>query len=248
MRLLVLAMVFLVVMLGVASAAAVNVTHTMPPPLNGHNRSQSYNAAHGARNQSFAIAHVPMNETPPTWGDINGNGVSAQVHTIIGMRRNGTLTVPQGALVRIFARNHSMSFEGAMLALNESINANLTVNGRSRGLRFDPDGDTVNITEGNVTVETGDDISIENDTLSVDGAKVLVMPSDVPQDIDAKTIRSAVLHFVNGGLVYDVNATKSAKLLWLFDSDMDVETTLDAGTGHIVSESRPWWGFLASES
>jgi len=255
-RLRVLAIFFLLVIaFGVAAAA--NVTHVMPVPFNGHNKSQSYNAMHGAMNQNFtgahgyggqgtSAAHGLPNAGMPMMHNISGNGISAQAHSIIGMRKNGSMTFPQGMLIRIFARNHSMSVDGAMRALNETISADLTVNGRSRGLRFDPDADSVNITEGNVTVETGDDISIENDTLSIDGAKVLVMPSEVPQDINAKNIRSAVLHVVSGGPVYDVNATRKAKLLWMFDSDMDVETTLDAGTGRIMSENRPWWSFLAS--
>jgi uncharacterized membrane protein YkoI len=176
----------------------------------------------------------------------SGNGISAQVHTVAEMRKNGTITVPQGVLVRILAHDHSMSVGDAVLAMNETISAKVTVNGIQRELEFEPDTDTVNVTEGNVTVETSDNISIENDSLFVDEQKVTVMPSEVPSRIMAKTVRSAELQVVNGEPVYQVNATKSAKLLWLFDSDMDIETTLDAATGQIQSENRPWWSFLAS--
>jgi len=176
----------------------------------------------------------------------SNEGISGQVQQIMEERKNGTINVPQGILVSIIAKNHSMSVEDAVLALNETINANVTVNGKQRELRIEPDTDTVNITDENITVETDGNISIVNDSLSVDEQKVLVMPSEVPSKISAKTIKSAVLHVVSGDPVYQVNATKSAKVLWIFDSDMDVESTLDAATGHVKNENRPWWSFLVT--
>ncbi len=177
----------------------------------------------------------------------SGSGISEEVRRIIEERKNGTISVPQGAVVRLIAHNRTMTVDEALIEVNESIGANVTVNGRNRTLRISPDGAGLNITEGNVTVETNETLEIENGTLKVAGTKVLLMPSEVPQKIGAKTIKSAVLHVANGDLVYQVNATKSAKVLWVFDADMDVEDTLDAATGSVISENRPWWSFLVTE-
>lgn len=175
----------------------------------------------------------------------NGKGVSEQVHQIIEQRKSGSITVPQGLVVRIIARNQTMTVEQAILRINETIRANVRIQGRNRTLTLEPEDEAVNITDEGVTVETNETIEIVNDTLSVAGKKVLIMPSAVPQKIKTKTIRSAVLHVADGDPVYSVNATRKAKVLWIFDAEMDVEVELDAASGQVKNERRPWWSFLA---
>jgi hypothetical protein len=187
-----------------------------------------------------------MEQTGKPEKEKKGKGISEQVHQIIAAKKNGTIDVPQGFLVRIIAKNHSLSIENATEMLNESLIAKVKVNGKNKTLKIEPDTDTVNITDENVTVETNETIEIVNDTLSVAGKKVLIMPASVPGKIKTKTIKSAVLHIVNGDPEYMVNATKKAKIFGLFDADMDVEIDLDAVNGKIKNEKRPWWSFLAS--
>jgi len=175
-----------------------------------------------------------------------GKGISEQVHQIIEGRKNGSITVPQGFLVRIIAKNHTLSVANATEILNRSLNASFIHKGKNKTLKFELDDDNMNISDENFTVQTNETVEIENETFSVSGKKVLIMPSEVPAKIRAKTIRSAVLHVVNGDPEYQVNATRGAMVLWIFDADMDVESTLDANTGKIKSENRPWWSFLAS--
>jgi len=238
MRLLVLTLVcLLAISTGVTYGMSVNAQAAAASPVSGaHGKGQNASAANGTGDAE-----------PQITGSGNGNGISAQVHEIVEARKNGSIIVPQGMLVSIIAKNHTMSVAEAVLELNETINASVIVNGRNRTLRLEPDTDTINITDGNVTVYTNETLDIENDTLSVSGMKVLLMPSEVPGKIRAKTIKSAVLHVVNGDPLYEVNSTRGAKVLWIFDADMDVETTLDAATGQIKNEKRPWWSFLASE-
>ena len=176
----------------------------------------------------------------------SGNGISEQVHQIIEGRKNGSITIPQGFLVRIIAKNHTLSVDNATEILNRSLNASFIHKGKNKTLKFEIDNENMNISDENFTVQTNETVEIENETFSVSGKKVLIMPSEVPEKIRAKTIRSAVLHVVNGDPEYQVNATRGAKVLWIFDADMDVESTLDANTGKIKSENRPWWSFLAS--
>jgi hypothetical protein len=219
------------------------------------------NGQHGAQNQTQAQMANQTHQQNQTQeqnqthgqdagqknnGTGNESGISEQVRRIVEERKNGSIAVPQGMVVRIVARNHTMSVEEALMSLNETLTVNVTVNGKGRSLRLTPYDERTNITDGNVTVETNETLEIGNGTLTASGAKVLVMPSEVPQKVGAKAIKSAVLHVVNGDPSYEVNATRSAKVLWIFDADMDVETVLDAATGQVKSEKRPWWGFLAS--
>ena len=87
---------------------------------------------------------------------------------------------------------------------------------------------------------------ISNETLFVGKKKIMIMPAMVPKKIKTKTIKSAVLHVPEGDPLYSINATRKSKFLGLFDSNMDVEIDLDAFTGKIKNEKRPWWSFLAS--
>ena len=178
-------------------------------------------------------------------GNNKGNGISEQVHQIIEARKNGSITVPQGMLVRIIAHNHSLSVDNATEMLDESLEVNLIIEGKQKRFMLELGNGSTNITDENVTVTTNETLELENDSLFVGGKKILIMPSEVPGKIKIKTIRSAVLHVPFGDPLYSVNATRKAKLLWLFDSDMDVELDLNAADGTITNEKRPWWSFLA---
>lgn len=48
-------------------------------------------------------------------------------------------------------------------------------------------------------------------------------------------------------VAYEVQAQKEAKVLGLFRTQMQVEAQVDAETGEIIREGKPWWAFLASE-
>jgi hypothetical protein len=48
--------------------------------------------------------------------------------------------------------------------------------------------------------------------------------------------------------VYEVQAQKRAKILWLFETRMQVMAQVDAENGEIIQVQRPWWAFLAVES
>lgn len=181
-------------------------------------------------------------------GDGSPGGISEQVRQIVEERQNGSITVPQGMLVRIVAQNHEVSVENATFQLQEQLSANVMVHGQNKSLKFGPDGEGVDINDGNVSVTTNETIEIENDSIYVAGQKVMLMPSSVPERIKAKTVKSMVLHLTEADLLYEVNATKAMKLFWLFDADMGVEATVDAETGQVKEQRGPWWAFLASEA
>jgi hypothetical protein len=49
-------------------------------------------------------------------------------------------------------------------------------------------------------------------------------------------------------VAYEIKAEKQAKVLALFQAKMQVEAQVDAETGEVIKERRPWWAFLATES
>ena len=260
MRLLTLAILMIavagLVFVGWTSAKAVDVgqqTSLNDDDGNGHglqNQSQGQIKDQDMNNSKDKNeTEIESNETNDTQLETgngkNGNGISEQVHQIIEARKNGSITVPQGMFVRIIAKNHSLSVENATEILNESLDANLVIEGKQKRFRLELGNDTTNITDENVTVTTNETLDLENDSLFVGGKKILIMPSEVPQKIRTKTIRSAVLHVSSGDPLYSINATRKAKVLWLFDTDMDVELDLNAVNGTITNEKRPWWSFLA---
>ncbi|MBU0531903.1 hypothetical protein KKB44_00235 [Candidatus Micrarchaeota archaeon] len=175
-------------------------------------------------------------------------GMPEQVHAIIQERQNGSITVPQGMTVRIVAQNHVMNVENESFQFNETLWANFQVQGKNKSLILNPVANGIELIDENITVVTNETIDLYNESFYVGQNKLIVMPSSVPGKIQTQTINSAVLHLSNGELLYEVNATKVVKFLWLFDSNMGIEVTVNAETGDIKEEKKPWWAFLASEN
>jgi len=48
-------------------------------------------------------------------------------------------------------------------------------------------------------------------------------------------------------LAYELQTERKAKFLGLFGTQMKVQAQVDAENGEIISTSKPWWAFLASE-
>lgn len=179
-----------------------------------------------------------------------GDEMPAQGHPIeiqpALQRRTGTISVPQGILARILAREHIMSMGGESFQFNESLQLQFRAGGENRSFKFRPIAGALELTDRDVSVVTDEEIELDNDSVYVGRKKLIFMPSAVPGKIGAKTIKSILLHIADDELRYDLNATKRAQLFWLFDVEMDVEVTVDGTTGEIKNEKRPWWSFLAS--
>ncbi|MEM3364657.1 MAG: hypothetical protein QXS93_04070 [Candidatus Micrarchaeia archaeon] len=176
----------------------------------------------------------------------NRSGISEQVHAIIESRKNGTIDVPQGMLVRIIASNRSAILEDVPLAINETLRVRVRANNRDMWLEAAEKDDGVIINDAGVRVRTRENLRIENGTLHASSVAIRVLPSEISQKTRIREMKSVELRVANGIPQYAINATRRAKLLWLFDADMDVEMSVDAVNGTIINEKRPWWSFLAS--
>ncbi|MFH1785105.1 MAG: hypothetical protein ABH842_01635 [Candidatus Micrarchaeota archaeon] len=223
--------------------------------LNNSNQQSGTNPSAQVENQTMAqvqnqsnIQNQASNQTKNQQQFANqSQGISAQVQQIVEQRKNGSIVMPQGILVRIEAQNHVMNVGNeTSLQITEKLQLNLTVNGKNKSFIVEPGLNQVNMTDGNVSITTNETLDILNGSLSVNGKNVGLMPSDIPALVHSKELKSVYLKSEPGGVVYHINATKKAKVLFFFDADMDVEIQLDATNGELLKENKPWWAFLAS--
>ncbi|MFA5050369.1 MAG: hypothetical protein WC501_05150 [Candidatus Micrarchaeia archaeon] len=196
-----------------------------------HNQTQ--NQIHNQTQEQLQNQTLETNQT---------DGVLKQIHQL-----NGSITIPQGLRIKIEAHNHIMNFGNeTQIMLNETFQLNLNLNGKNKSftLKFTPNG--ISITDEGITVQTNETLEIDNETLKIGGKFISVMPSDLPELVRTREISSVILQVTSKNPLYILNATKKAKVFWIFDTDMKTEVTIDANTGQIICENKPWWAFLAS--
>ena len=51
---------------------------------------------------------------------------------------------------------------------------------------------------------------------------------------------------VDSGQLYQIKGIREAKLLWIIPIEIEVTIDIDIHAGEIITEERPWWGFLTS--
>lgn len=215
-------------------------------------------AAGAATGQGAMAQNMTQNQTQEQNRTQNGTGtgeqvrqqnqgISEQVREIVRQRENGSISVPQGFLVRVVARNRTMSVEKESFMLNETLQAHLRIQGQNRTVGFRPLQYGVEMTEGNVPVLTNETIEVSNGMLYADRLAINVLPSGIQSKVRGN-ISGVTLHAENGEPLYRFTARKQVRLMWIFPSEMDVETALHASTGAIKEEKGPWWSFLASEA
>lgn len=195
-----------------------------------------------------AVAEA-SNDVADVGNEESSQGMEAQVRMLVQEKKNGTLEVPQGQMVRIIAKNHVVSAGNQSLQLEEQLKVKLRVKNKTHVVGFNSTGeDEIEFGENGTKVRTRENLTIENSEMYAgkNNSKVLVMPSVVPEKVRMKTVNSAVLHLVGDTPVYDVNGTKGAKVLWIFDAEMEVQTRLNAQNGEIIRENRPWWSMLVT--
>jgi uncharacterized membrane protein YkoI len=87
-------------------------------------------------------------------------------------------------------------------------------------------------------------MTVANNTRSVDGQGLEVLPSEAAQKLKGE-VREMEMVQVNGRLAYSAQVKVRAKILGLIGTEYDVESTVDAQSGQVLSEKKPWWSFLA---
>ena len=61
------------------------------------------------------------------------------------------------------------------------------------------------------------------------------------------TVTNMSLVMEQSRAVYRINEKRQARLLGLFPVELDIESSVDAESGELVSSRRSWWSFLTIE-
>jgi len=106
-----------------------------------------------------------------------------------------------------------------------------------------------NCREKNFTVETKEEVKIENNKIYVNEKEIIMPDKASTTAIDNSGIKEEVKIELKDDEkpIYEITGTKEAKIFALFKTEMQVKTQIDAQTGSIEKTEKPWWSFLAKE-
>jgi hypothetical protein len=112
--------------------------------------------------------------------------------------------------------------------------------------------ESVLLTEGE-TEFTADDITVDENGIYVNGVLVKNLPSDVFEknknlERNAKKIYEMKLESDGKKAVYKAKYESKRKLLGFIGVNAKNEAIVDAETGNTISENKPWWNGLSTET
>ncbi|MFH8120070.1 MAG: hypothetical protein QXS37_04690, partial [Candidatus Aenigmatarchaeota archaeon] len=102
-----------------------------------------------------------------------------------------------------------------------------------------------------VVALTKETLKFENSSLKVETPKkevfVNIMPNLAEQIAiveEKQEIKEIELKKVEDKVVYEIEGTKEAKLLWLIPVKIPIKTEVNVENGRIEKIEKPWWSFL----
>jgi len=115
---------------------------------------------------------------------------------------------------------------------------------------FEIESKNATITQGDIETQAIN-INIEEEKITMEttsGVKLInVLPDKARKISKIEAVQTIQLEEKKSKPVYTITGTKPAKLFAFISVDMYVVTEVNAETGNVVSEKKPWWGFLAAE-
>jgi D-aminopeptidase len=99
---------------------------------------------------------------------------------------------------------------------------------------------------------TATDLTVDSDGLSVEGVAVKISPTAMlnkNQNLDRNRARVTEMKLEKEGekAVYNTKYDAKKKVLGFIPATAKQEMKIDASNGQLVSEKKPWWGFIASD-
>jgi hypothetical protein len=134
-----------------------------------------------------------------------------------------------------------------------SINLTLETKTGSKQVKIKTDvlKNKTQIESNNVSAVSKENLKIENQSLFIQTKKgykeINVMPDEATNMIEDK-IEKVELQVIEDKPIYKIKSVKKVKVLWLFQTDMDVETHTSAETGEVKEEKTPWWDIFVTSS
>ena len=168
----------------------------------------------------------------------NANAISAE--EISAISENVTVTpteIVSGATKIVSASNTSAS--GKMIQIS--------VNGKE--ITVTPSISTVVIKDGEVIVNTTE-IHLKNGKMFMGNTEVNVTPQQAKDKIETKLqakIEKFELKNINGKALYAMEIKEQRRLFGLFPLRATITEEVDATTGKLVKDVRPWWYAFSTE-
>jgi hypothetical protein len=124
--------------------------------------------------------------------------------------------------------------------------AKITTQINKRDVEINPSSTGVIIKEGNITLDSTE-LTISDNKVSINGTEINIAPSAVALKAKIQNMKTLNLTSENGTPIYGITGDENRKLLWIIPVTIEKQVTIDAVTGDIVKEDRPWWAILTSE-
>ena len=174
-------------------------------------------------------------------------GTSAQVQAMVQEQHGEPVQVQQGEVVEIQAQNKIVQVDNESIPLNSTIRLKLMVQNHEHVLAFNGSGQNeIEIEEQGAKVRTRENLMLSSNQMVAGNANVVVLPGEIQQKLELNNMEQARLYVQNGIPYYEVNGTKSGKLLGLIDVELQVQAQIQAQNGNIEKEQGPWWAFLVT--
>jgi hypothetical protein len=174
-------------------------------------------------------------------------GTSAQIQAMVQEQQGGAIAIPQGEVVQIMAQNRMVQVDNESIPLNSTLRLKLMVQNQEHVLAFNGSGgNEIEIEEQGVKVRTRENLMLSNNQMVAGDANILIFPGAIQQKLKLNNMEQARLHVENGVPYYQVNGTKTGKLLGLIDVELQVQAQIQAQNGNVENEQGPWWAFLVT--
>ncbi|VVB73143.1 Uncharacterised protein [uncultured archaeon] len=131
---------------------------------------------------------------------------------------------------------------GSVSIANPTASINTEVNMKEIKVRSTSTGASIN--DGSISVATSE-VSISNDKLMVGNNEVKVAPSEVGGKANM-VVKDMAISTENSKAVYNANGTEKRKLLAVLPVEIEKNVKVDANTGDVISEDKPWWSALTT--
>ena len=170
-------------------------------------------------------SHVFSTMEPPVSVPIVVENLSADCDGVVMIPVNFSRTTVPASDVGIVHRSSGLSVDSVSSGV---------VYGEVRSFSFDGAPHNASIARTS--------LSLEPDITSA-GGNVTVLQDMLPEMFKVKSVEPKS---AEQEPVYEVIATKEARILGLVPVSMDIEMEVDASNGEIEVTKKPWWGFLCS--
>jgi hypothetical protein len=91
-----------------------------------------------------------------------------------------------------------------------------------------------------------DELELDNDEVYVNGKKLSLLPQDASSRVKGNVLDIKLEELENKN-IYQIKTKTKAKILGIFDIILDKDVQLDAESGEIINQNKPWWSFLTIE-